>query len=88
MTTPTLTPAGDATPGPSSRPAPQVGTAEVLARAEALYEQSRKRVSGRPPWAKLNPADPYDMGMRETAIRQAALALAQGAAPAGGEGSE
>lgn len=43
---------------------------EPLARD--LYEQSRKRVSGRPKWEHLNQADPYDMGMRSMAFAQAA----------------
>lgn len=40
-------------------------------KARELYEASRKRVSGRPAWEKLNPNDAYDMGMRETALSQA-----------------
>jgi hypothetical protein len=39
--------------------------------AEELYEESRKRVSGRPPWSHLDPSCPYDMGMRETARTKA-----------------
>lgn len=44
---------------------------EIEAKARELYEESRKRVSGRPAWEKLNPNDPYDMGMRSMAIAKA-----------------
>ncbi|TLX12104.1 hypothetical protein [Rhizobium sp. MHM7A] len=44
---------------------------EIEAKAREIYEASRKRVSGRPAWERLNPSDPYDMGMRETALSQA-----------------
>lgn len=40
-------------------------------RAKQLYEQARKIVAGRPKWEDLNPNDPYDMGMRETAMNEA-----------------
>jgi hypothetical protein len=43
---------------------------EPLARE--LYEASRKRVSGRPPWERLNQNCAYDMGMQSTAFRLAA----------------
>ena len=45
---------------------------EPLARQ--LYEASRKRVSGRPAWERLNQNDPYDMGMRSMAFEKAAEA--------------
>lgn len=48
----------------------------VEAKARELYEASRKRVSGRPRWEKLNALDAYDMGMRDHAIRLAAQELA------------
>jgi len=50
-------------------------TDEIEAKARELYEASRKRVSCRPAWEKLNPRDPYDMGMRSFAIDQAKQAL-------------
>jgi len=43
----------------------------VEARARNLYEASRRNVSGRPPWDALDPRDPYDMGMRDTALAKA-----------------
>ncbi len=43
----------------------------VEARAKDLYEQARKKVIGRPAWERLDPNDPYDMGMRETALQKA-----------------
>lgn len=39
--------------------------------AKSLYEASRKRVGGRPPWEKLDPGDAYDMGMRDFALAEA-----------------
>ena len=39
--------------------------------ARELYDESRKRVAGRPSWDHLDPACPYDMGMRETALTKA-----------------
>lgn len=50
---------------------------KVLHLARSLYEASRKRVSGRPPWDRLNPKDAYDMGMRGTAIRAARIQLGE-----------
>jgi hypothetical protein len=43
----------------------------VETRACADYEASRKRVAGRPAWDRLNPHDPYDMGMRQIALDRA-----------------
>lgn len=50
---------------------------KVLQIARGLYEASRKRVSGRPSWDRLNPKDAYDMGMRDTAIRAARIQLGE-----------
>lgn len=61
-------PGGDA---PQPRGMTTADTAAIEAKAREHYEASRKRVSGRPAWERLNPADPYDMGMRETAISRA-----------------
>jgi hypothetical protein len=43
----------------------------VETRARADYEASRKRVTGRPSWERLNPHDPYDMGVRQIALDRA-----------------
>jgi hypothetical protein len=52
-------------------------TDEIEVKAREFYEQSRKSVSGRPRWEKLNPADPYDMGMKEHAFEQARSAISK-----------
>ena len=44
---------------------------EIEEKARELYEESRKHVSGRRSWEALDPNDPYDMGMRSTAIAKA-----------------
>ncbi|WP_158285732.1 hypothetical protein [Pseudohoeflea suaedae] len=44
--------------------------------ARQLYEDGRKRVSGRPAWENLDPRCPYDMGMRSVAIERATRELA------------
>lgn len=49
--------------------------AQIEREAERLYEEARKRVSGRPAWRNLNPNCPYDMGMRATAVEKARAAL-------------
>ena len=51
-------------------------TDAIEKRAKELYEESRKRVSGRPKWEDLNPNDPYDMGMRGVAIENAKAEIA------------
>ena len=111
MTTPTLTPAGEATPGPSSRPAPQVGTAALtydetvvldmfgewdragtcasawghpatlLSDAETNAACDKLVVAGLlfPTWETQRDGLP-----NLTPAGKAALALTQGAAPAGG----
>lgn len=50
--------------------------------AEAMYERGRRSVGGRPRWDKLNPNEPYDMGMKEEARRQAIAASVPLAEPA------
>ena len=40
----------------------------LMDRAQAIYEEARKRVAGRPRWEQLNDHDPYDQGMRQVAI--------------------
>lgn len=49
--------------------------AEDEAVAQALYENARKMVSGRPPWERLNVNDRYELGMRTTAIKQQEAAI-------------
>ena len=125
MTTPTLTPAGEATPGPSSRPAPQVGTStpgpwsatrsdpsrgadvwNITACPAPNQEKDICDVPGGPHQeanARLIAAAPamrdaledlvvairygWDLAQYTTAARTA-LALAHGAAPAGGADPE
>jgi|DEB0MinimDraft_10_1074344.scaffolds.fasta_scaffold409886_2 hypothetical protein len=48
---------------------------ELEAAAKEFYEASRRKVSGRPPWDRLNPKDPYDMGMKQRAYDEANKAL-------------
>lgn len=48
---------------------------EIEAKARELYEASRKRVSGRPTWEHLDQTDPYDMGMRSHAMKEARAVL-------------
>jgi hypothetical protein len=60
-----------------SQSAPVIAAAPGLLElaAEAMYERGRRDVAGRPRWDKLNPNEPYDMGMkkaaREMAMREA-----------------
>lgn len=49
----------------------------IMERARQIYENGRKRVSGRPKWDALNPDDAYDNGMRQVAIEQARKELEQ-----------
>ena len=49
--------------------------AEDEAVAQAIYENARKMVSGRPPWERLNVNDRYELGMRTTAIKQQEAAI-------------
>lgn len=51
--------------------------AKIEELAKQLYELSRRRVSGRPSWDRLNPNDAYDMGMRDHALASAKAALTQ-----------
>lgn len=48
----------------------------VETRAEILYEKARQDIEGRPAWGALDPNDPYDMGMRATALEKARESLA------------
>lgn len=44
---------------------------ELARTARGLYEEARRKVAGRPPWERLDPACPYDQGMRATAFAKA-----------------
>lgn len=48
---------------------------DVLTKARELYEEARDHVAGRPKWEDLDQDDPYDMGMRDTAVQEARKAL-------------
>ena len=39
--------------------------------SEAMYERGRRLVSGRPRWDRLNPNEPYEMGMKQAAREMA-----------------
>lgn len=59
----------------------KVDDPRIEAKARELYEQSRKRVSGRPRWERLNRDDPYDMGMKAHAYDQALRAIQSSSKP-------
>lgn len=44
-------------------------------RARYIYEQARRRVTGRPRWEDLNPNDAYDKAMIDLAMRTARAEL-------------